>query len=709
MLLFDYDLVFPDGYVKQMQKSVVITGTNAAPRIDSNSSMLQGNVEEFEDSYNSSGSHITVGNIVFSDVDASDTHHVDVSANGANYLGNLTTEIITNDDGSTVVNWIFDVEDGSLDFLTDGQKLVQNYTVDIVDDKGAKATQTISINLTGTNDAPVATPLQATTNEDAAPSTIDLSAEVSDPDGDSFSIGNIVQTKGWSVTFYQDGNNIVVDPTTLQFLNTGETENVEFTYDITDSNGKKSTNTLALDVEGISGDVVAPITPTNQFTNSNQSLWQSGPSVVTQNNSDNRWTIIDMEGTANLYDYWFGNTRFQAGVDYSMQVGYGLRIEYSENNHVSSTIPFDLASNITYEESTDSIYVFSPLGPTVYNPTLNAHMEYKPKISLYTFANFEMSDFYKAYKYGNVTYTDAKGNIVKQAYEPIEEIANVTNTTYTTNGPMEIPMVTLDSIGLPKLPIPGTSSLIGVSTGEPVADLPMTTNPLTYNTSDPDIIGTLLAEGKSNDFARIWFDVDELLALIANKAAGNHSGIVFNPFNIRASFQEIITKIIGPNNPSTAKVLDKMPGLLKDLKIELQFLDLDVFVGVNFIEELQLALNSTSATLLMENGDRLPYTYGDTMQIDNASYYDENGDGNVDVHMLLGLDADMTHNQDFGIDLGYQLDFLKFSVAGVNVIGPVQSYTGQTNIAAIDMNDATFDFVYPEIVGVSEQVDISVA
>src|SRR5207237_1197675 len=49
----------------------------------------------------------------------------------------------------------FAVADGALDFLAAGQTLTQSYDVTLADGHGGSASQTVTISITGSNDAPV--------------------------------------------------------------------------------------------------------------------------------------------------------------------------------------------------------------------------------------------------------------------------------------------------------------------------------------------------------------------------------------------------------------------------------------------------------------------------------------------------------------------------------------------------------------------------
>src|SRR5207253_2570820 len=88
------------------------------------------------------------GQVTFTDVDASDTHTLTVSVAAAH--GSASVDA----DGT----WHYRVSDsGAVDALAVGEHLADSFTVQVDDGHGGLATQVVSIDITGTNDAPVIT------------------------------------------------------------------------------------------------------------------------------------------------------------------------------------------------------------------------------------------------------------------------------------------------------------------------------------------------------------------------------------------------------------------------------------------------------------------------------------------------------------------------------------------------------------------------
>src|SRR2546425_1260498 len=86
------------------------------------------------------------GQVTFSDVDASDTHSYSVSAAAAHGAASV-------DAGG---NWSYTVSDsGAVDALAACEHLADSFTVKVADNHGGFATQVVTIDIVGTNDAPV--------------------------------------------------------------------------------------------------------------------------------------------------------------------------------------------------------------------------------------------------------------------------------------------------------------------------------------------------------------------------------------------------------------------------------------------------------------------------------------------------------------------------------------------------------------------------
>ena len=136
--------------------------------------------------------------------------------------------------------------------LDDGQSEDIVFTYDVIDEHGASVSTSITITVTGTNDAPVASNITVITDEDAPPLSVDLLSTASDVDTNdqgSLQVLNLVQTAGRSVTPVLVGSQLSVDSSQFQDLALGESEDIVFSYEITDGDAT-ITNTVTITVEG---------------------------------------------------------------------------------------------------------------------------------------------------------------------------------------------------------------------------------------------------------------------------------------------------------------------------------------------------------------------------------------------------------------------------------------------------------------------------
>jgi VCBS repeat-containing protein len=177
----------------------------------------------------------TSGSISFTDVETADTHTASFTPDGSGYVGTFSLDPVSESGGSGSLAWHFSVDNADIQFLAQGQTLVQTYTVMVTDDHGASTPQTVTIAIDGTNDAPTA--VNDTVITDAGPNgTViiapwALGANDSDPDTTDHVSANSIGTSSGGSAGGAFGFAFFTDDATL---------GGSFTYDATDGHATSS-------------------------------------------------------------------------------------------------------------------------------------------------------------------------------------------------------------------------------------------------------------------------------------------------------------------------------------------------------------------------------------------------------------------------------------------------------------------------------------
>ncbi|MGJ4953912.1 VCBS domain-containing protein [Bradyrhizobium sp. HKCCYLS20291] len=158
-----YRVTVSDGHggTASRDVSVTIAGANDAPVITT----AQATGAVTEDSAVDARGHLQAGGVIgFGDVDLTDTHTVSValvsSSNaGGIALGTMSPQLTadTSHGAGGAVSWTYQVDNSSIQFLQAGQTVTEIYAVTVSDGHGGQTTQTVTVTVTGTEDAPVLT------------------------------------------------------------------------------------------------------------------------------------------------------------------------------------------------------------------------------------------------------------------------------------------------------------------------------------------------------------------------------------------------------------------------------------------------------------------------------------------------------------------------------------------------------------------------
>ncbi len=208
-----------------------------------------------------SGSLTDAGNLAFGDVDLSDTHTVSVAENGTSYLGTMTAAVSDSStgDGAGSIDWNFAVNDSAVNYLAQGETLIQSYDITVDDGNGGTATETVSVTITGTNDAPVANADAGSTDENTSITIAVLSNDTDVDVNDTRTVDAVSVLSGLGVASVVAGQ-VVWDPgVDYDYLAVGEVATVELSYDISDNNGGSSSSTVTITVTGTNDIPVANV------------------------------------------------------------------------------------------------------------------------------------------------------------------------------------------------------------------------------------------------------------------------------------------------------------------------------------------------------------------------------------------------------------------------------------------------------------------
>jgi VCBS repeat-containing protein len=130
--------------------TVTVQGTNDGPVVVSSGSDFAGAAME-----NATVVLSDSGVINFGDVDLSDTHTAEVTSHTGTLGGTLELNTSEGDNANTgSVGWTYTVDSSATEYLGQGEKAVETFTVTIDDGKGSTVDQLVTVTITGTNDRP---------------------------------------------------------------------------------------------------------------------------------------------------------------------------------------------------------------------------------------------------------------------------------------------------------------------------------------------------------------------------------------------------------------------------------------------------------------------------------------------------------------------------------------------------------------------------
>ncbi|MEL6958823.1 MAG: Ig-like domain-containing protein [Pseudomonadota bacterium] len=254
-----YQISDGNGGTAIAEVTVTVTGTNDAP-VAQNSSYIVNQDETFGDTDANAITDDT-GEGVDSDVDGDPLTVAAVDGDA----GNVGVAVAGDNGGLFTINADGTVDfdaNGEFDDLGAGEAASTTISYTITDPEGLTDTATVTFTVTGTNDAPIATPDTDTTDQDT-PITLDnVLGNDSDPDGDPLIVssvngdaGNVgdpvVGDNGGLITINEDGSASFDPNGDFNALGAGDTAVTSVTYTISDGNGGTDTTTVTVTVTGV--------------------------------------------------------------------------------------------------------------------------------------------------------------------------------------------------------------------------------------------------------------------------------------------------------------------------------------------------------------------------------------------------------------------------------------------------------------------------
>ncbi|MET0037933.1 MAG: VCBS domain-containing protein [Candidatus Thiodiazotropha lotti] len=202
--------------------TITVTGTNDVPVAEAQQTAVE------EDAF-------VKGQLKAGDIDLAEGYALSFST--STEIDGLTL----NGDGS----YSFDAS--SYQSLGAGEVKTIEVPVTVADDRGAIAETTLTITVTGTNDAPVVGMQQTAVDEDAFVKGQLEAGDVDLAEGSALSFSTSIEVEG--LTLNEDGS-YSFDASSYQSLGAGETETIEVPVTVTDDQGATDDTTLTITVTG---------------------------------------------------------------------------------------------------------------------------------------------------------------------------------------------------------------------------------------------------------------------------------------------------------------------------------------------------------------------------------------------------------------------------------------------------------------------------
>ncbi len=282
---FTYTIIDSQGKTDTASVTITVTGVNDAP------------VAVDDDFTTTEDTVLASGNVLAADSDIEGQNLIVSAVSG----GSVGSEFSLPSDALLTLNadGTFNYDpNGQFETLAVGETALDDFTYTIIDSQGKTDTASVTITVTGVNDAPVAVDDDFTTTEDTVLASGNVLAADSDIEGQSLIVSAV---SGGSVgsefslpsdallTLNADGT-FNYDPNgQFETLAVGETALDDFTYTIIDSQGKTDTASVTITVTGVND---APVAVDDDFTTTEDTVLASGNVLAADSDIEGQSLIV---------------------------------------------------------------------------------------------------------------------------------------------------------------------------------------------------------------------------------------------------------------------------------------------------------------------------------------------------------------------------------------------------------------------------------
>ncbi|MFZ4859517.1 MAG: beta strand repeat-containing protein, partial [Desulfuromonadaceae bacterium] len=267
---FNFDLLDGQGGVVTRTVSVTITGTSDNfPPVVATTDVTGAVTEQF----NPAGNLTNSGTISFTDANLTDIHRLSVVTPSFGALGTLSAIKTADTTGTGIgglITWRYTVAASAVEYLAAGQTKVETFSFDLLDGNGGVVNRTVTVTITGTNDAPVV----AVTDVTGAISELDTPAgTLTDSGTISFTDADLSDTHSLSVVTPSAGAlgtlaavmtsdttgtgsggmvswNYSVASAAVEYLSAGQTKVETFSFNVLDNHGGRTTRIVTITITG---------------------------------------------------------------------------------------------------------------------------------------------------------------------------------------------------------------------------------------------------------------------------------------------------------------------------------------------------------------------------------------------------------------------------------------------------------------------------